>query len=241
MEYMTGARTASGFYTVEDIEYTTRMYRIHEAIQGIHLEAVSCSTDCLDPRHVFLLDAGLRIFVWYGKKCKNVLKSKARLMAEKINKNERKNKGLIHIFCQGDEPNLFWLTIQDQGSSSMESEDEPLSPLPPTILTEHVPDNWTVVIPRLYSVGLGMGYLELPQVDVPANKLKQNMLNTKKVYILDCFTDLFVWVGKKSTRLVRAAALKLSSELFAMLIRPKFAMIHRVSEATESQVCANQT
>jgi len=30
--------------------------------------------------------------------------------------------------------------------------------------------------------------------------------------------------------------LKLSSELFAMLIRPEFAMIHRVSEGTESQV-----
>ena len=58
----------------------------------------------------------------------------------------------------------------------------------------------------------------------------------KNVYILDCYSDVFVWVGKKSTRLVRAAALKLSSELFAMLIRPEFAMIHRVSEGTESQV-----
>ena len=64
-----------------------------------------------------------------------------------------------------------------------------------------------------------MGYLELPQVEVPNNRLKQEMLNTKSVFILDCYTDLFVWVGKKSTRLVRAAALKLSSELFAMLIR----------------------
>ena len=71
------------------------------------------------------------------------------------------------------------------------------------------------------SVGLGMGYLELPQVEVPNNRLKQEMLNTKSVFILDCYTDLFVWVGKKSTRLVRAAALKLSSELFAMLIRLK--------------------
>ena len=71
----------------------------------------------------------------------------------------------------------------------------------------------------LSSVGLGMGYLELPQVEVPNNRLKQEMLNTKSVFILDCYTDLFVWVGKKSTRLVRAAALKLSSELFAMLIR----------------------
>ena len=99
-----------------------------------------------------------------------------------------------------------------------------------------------------------MGYLELPQVEVPNNRLKQEMLNTKSVFILDCYTDLFVWVGKKSTRLVRAAALKLSSELFAMLIRlktilqisvrvflndkfrPEFAMVHRVSEGAESQV-----
>ena len=38
LEYVSGARTASGFYTVEEIEYTTRMYRIHEALHGgIHL------------------------------------------------------------------------------------------------------------------------------------------------------------------------------------------------------------
>jgi hypothetical protein len=73
------------------------------------------------------------------------------------------------------------------------------------------------------------------QVEVPGNKLKQELLLTKNVYILDSHSDLFVWVGKKSTRLVRAAALKLSSELFSMLIRPEYAMIHRVSEGTESQ------
>ena len=50
--------------------------------------------------------------VWYGKNCKNVLKSKARLMAERINKNERKGKAAIHIFCQGDEPTVFWQVSQ---------------------------------------------------------------------------------------------------------------------------------
>ena len=108
--------------------------------------------------------------------------------------------------------------------------------MPTPVFQEHVSSTWTAVIPRLYSVGLGMGYLELPQVEVPSNKLKQDMLNTKNVYILDCYTDLFVWVGKKSTRLVRAAALKLGSEMFAMLIRPEFALIHRDSESTESCV-----
>ena len=71
---------------------------------------------------------------------------------------------------------------------------------------------------------------------MPGNRLKQELLQTKSVYILDCFTDVFVWMGQKSTRLVRAAALKLSSELFSMLLRPDFAMIHRVSEGTESQI-----
>ena len=240
LTYIQGARTASGFYTVEEIEYNTRMYRIHESFfthQGgsIHLEPVPTSSDSLDPRHVFLVDAGLRIYVWYGNKCKNVLKSKARLMAEKINKNERKDKANIKIFIQGHEPPDFWQILSDQEVEIEEDEDEdkiePRAPPKP-----HVPDSFSPVIPRLYIVGLGMGYLELPQVEVPGNKMKQDHLETKNVYILDCYSDVFVWVGKKSTRLVRAAALKLSSELFAMLIRPEFAMIHRVSEGTESQV-----
>ena len=118
LTYIQGARTASGFYTVEEIEYNTRMYRIHESFfthQGgsIHLEPVPTSSDSLDPRHVFLVDAGLRIYVWYGTKCKNLLKSKARLMAEKINKNERKDKAVIKIFIQGHEPTDFWQILSD--------------------------------------------------------------------------------------------------------------------------------
>ena len=56
-----------------------------------------------------------------------------------------------------------------------------------------MPDDYEPVIPRLYQVGLGMGYLELPQVEVPHNKLTPSLLNTKNVYILDCLTDVFVW------------------------------------------------
>ena len=225
LTYLQGQRTASGFYTVEEVEYTTRLYRIHEAVSGIHLEAVATDYHSLDTRYVFLLDAGLRIMVWYGKNCKNVLKSKARLMAERINKNERKGKASIHIFSQGEEPLLFWQTLKDQADDEEGLADEDVVPDGP--IQDCVPDDFKVLVPRLYTVGLGMGYLELPQVEIPGNRLKQEHLNTKNVYILDCFTDLFVWVGKKSTRLVRVAALKLSSELFSMLIRPEYAMIHR--------------
>ena len=80
-----------------------------------------------------------------------------------------------------------------------------------------------------------MGYLELPQVE--HTKLAPSLLNTKNVYLLDCLTDVFVWIGKKSTRLVRAASLKLSQELFSMIDRPKdYSLVSRVQEGSETQV-----
>lgn len=58
-----------------------------------------------------MLDTGMKIFIWYGKAAKNTLKSKARLMAEKINKNERKNKAEIFTENMGNEGRDFWQTL----------------------------------------------------------------------------------------------------------------------------------
>lgn len=49
--------------------------------------------------------------MWYGKKAKSTLKSKARLMAEKINKNERKNKAEIITDVMGAESEDFLLNL----------------------------------------------------------------------------------------------------------------------------------
>jgi hypothetical protein len=83
-----------------------------------------------------------------------------------------------------------------------------------------------------------MGYLELPQVRASSGRLilTRQLLDTRGVYILDCYTDIFVWIGRKSTRLVRTAALKLSSSLEAMVNRPNFSMVTSTLEGTESQI-----
>ncbi|CAH0380666.1 unnamed protein product [Bemisia tabaci] len=223
--YIEGGRTASGFYTVEDMTYITRLYRVHTVGNAIHLEPVAISSESLDPRFVFVLDTGLKIFLWYGSHSKNTCKSKARLMAEKINKNERKNKAEIFVEAFGAESEEFWESI---------GEEDGMKPEDPVI--EHVCSDFTPFAPRLYQVQLGMGYLELPQVEVPHNKLTHTLLNSRNVYLVDCFNDLFVWYGKKSTRLVRAAAMKLSQELFYMIHRPDHALVTRVQEGTESQI-----
>lgn len=91
--------------------FETHMYRVHASGPSIHLEPVANSIASLDPRFVFVLDTGLKIFIWHGKRSKNTLKSKARLMAEKINKNERKNKAEIFTQTMGSEEKQFWVEL----------------------------------------------------------------------------------------------------------------------------------
>lgn len=54
-------------------------------------------------------------------------------------------------------------------------------------------DSFLSPVPILYKAGLGQGYLELPQVDLPQGQLQQSLLRTSDVYVLDCYTDIFVW------------------------------------------------
>ncbi|KAK2714542.1 protein flightless-1-like isoform X2 [Artemia franciscana] len=224
LTFIDGGRTASGFYTVDDMEYPVRLYRIHASGPSIHLEPVAVHWSSLDPRHVYLLDIGLRMFIWHGVKAKNTLKSKTRLMAEKINKNERKDKSEIIQFGQDEESLEFWRILgREDGYPPSEG------------FKEHVPSDFKPFTPRLYQVGLGMGYLELPQVEVSGGKLVRDLLKTKHVYILDCYNEVFVWFGRKSTRLVRAAAHKLSQELWSVVKRPEFAVVTKVAEGSETQ------
>lgn len=58
--------------------YTTRFYRVHSNGSSIHLEPVAISVESLDPRYTFVLDTGLKIYIWYCLQSKNTLKSKAR-------------------------------------------------------------------------------------------------------------------------------------------------------------------
>jgi hypothetical protein len=239
IKYAEGAMGSSGFFTVEDIEYVTRLYRI-SGTQRILLEPVPMHYRALDARYVYLLDAGLHIYLWNGAKANPITCSKARLFAEKINKHERKFQAELTQMKQGDEAMSFWRLLQgpppiaellegDPESHFYDHENDP-SELHPV---------FSYFKPKLYKVGIGMGYLELPQVkpDTPGRLvLTKEVLDTKSVYILDCYGDIFVWIGRKSTRLVRTAALKLSTSLEQMIGRPSFTLVTSTLEGSESQV-----
>jgi len=197
--------------------------------------SVPLKPSSLDPNEVLLLDNGLVIYVWSGAYSKTVKRSKARLIAEKINKDERKNEAEIILQDQGYEDMEFW---QIFGGLPDQIEIDDLT----VYRHKH---------PRLYKVNLGMGYLELPQVSYhlvtehkddldrdifPKNRLLPTLLDTKFVYVLDTYTNVFIWVGRKSQRLVRAAAGKLAYEVSSMIERPSFATVTKELEGSETVI-----
>ena len=65
-----------------------------------------------------------------------------------------------------------------------------------------VPDNYRPERKRLYQIRMGMGYLEVPQVELQGRVLRKEILAEKSVFILDCTAELFLWVAKGANRLV---------------------------------------
>ncbi|KAH9501981.1 hypothetical protein DERF_012784 [Dermatophagoides farinae] len=225
--YIKGGRTLSGFYTVEEVAVATRLYRLHEVSnQQLYMESVAVDIRSLDTRFVFILDTGYKIFVWNGKRSKNTVKQKARLLVEKIKKEERKNKTTLEFVDQYQEPEEFWIEFDNQG--------EDIANMAHNFVVEGIED-FRPTSPVLYQVCLGTGYLELPQIRYKPKQLSKSYFESKNVYIMDVMTDVYIWVGRKSARLVRAAALKLAQEMFAMIKRPEFALVTRCLEGVETQ------
>ncbi|VDN08086.1 unnamed protein product [Thelazia callipaeda] len=222
--YIEGARTASGFYTVEKAAHVTRLYRAYVNGNAVEMEPVPVCPDSLDPRYVFLLDAGKTIWIWSGRKARITVSNKTRLFAVKMNKKDRKGKSEIESCTELRTPEGFWMALYGQ----------PHKPQDPIV--EHVDDEFIPERKRLYQVQIGMGFLELPQIELEHNVLKQDMLDTKCAYILDCTSDIFLWLGKKASRLVKMAGQKMVVELHTMLQRPNYTVISRETEGEESTI-----
>ncbi|KAF1743050.1 hypothetical protein MXB_2655, partial [Myxobolus squamalis] len=90
--------------------------------------------------------------------------------------------------------------------------------------------------PIVYRLHVGSGYIELPQAELSSNRLTRDILKTDSVYIIDCWDDVYVWSGKKTTRIIKEAARRLASQLEKFFIRPVSESVQVVKEGQESMI-----
>uniref|UniRef100_A0A0N4Z6K5 Gelsolin-like domain-containing protein n=1 Tax=Parastrongyloides trichosuri TaxID=131310 RepID=A0A0N4Z6K5_PARTI len=222
--YIEGGRTASGFYNVEKAVWVNRLFRASVTGTSVDLEPVPCSPDSLDPRFVYLLDANKRIWIWSGYKSRITISNKVRLFAVTINSRERKGEAEIETCNQYKTPEEFWKDLY----GSYDPPDEPI--------VENVLVDQEISRKKLYHIQIGMGFLEIPQVELKDGICEQGMLDTKGVYVLDTYSEVFLWIGKKANRLTKMAGHKIAKEIHAIFERPEYAQITKELEGEETSL-----
>uniref|UniRef100_A0A915M8J2 Gelsolin-like domain-containing protein n=1 Tax=Meloidogyne javanica TaxID=6303 RepID=A0A915M8J2_MELJA len=210
--------------TVQECNQDFILYRAYINGPSVEMEAVPLSPESLDPRFVFLLDADKIIWIWSGSRSRVTFSNKVRLFAVKMNKRDKKGKAEIESCNQLKTPDEFWEAL----TGSKTKPEEPIF--------EHIPEDHKPERKRLYEVQLGMGYVELPQIELKNDILYKEMLKPKCVFILDCTSELFVWIGKKASRLLKMAGQKMATEFHQIIERPEFCTICREIEGEESTV-----
>ncbi|EFA79075.1 villin [Heterostelium album PN500] len=182
----------------------------------------------LNTHNSFVLDAGPRIFVWAGAKSSRVNRAKALDLANRIRQKERGGKSTLVQLDEGREDSAdFWEILGGRLSS------------PASKPTPEEQDAESTKM-SIYRIGN----------DVKKNSLKarlawegtdwrlpnKEILNTKFVYVIDCQTEVFIWIGKESSLPQRKMGYKVALALIAQKDRLPWTKITRINEFGESNL-----
>ncbi|EGC37711.1 hypothetical protein DICPUDRAFT_46298 [Dictyostelium purpureum] len=197
----------------------------------IRVRVVKLSSSSLNTHNSFILDAGPRIFVWAGSKASRVNKAKALDFANRIRQKERGGKSTLIQFDEnrGDDQSMdFWDILGGKPTSPIAT-----TPTPEEQDAENIKTS-------IYRIGL----------DSKKNSLRarlawegsdwrlpnKEILNTKFVFVIDCVSEIFIWVGKESSSMQRKMAIKVALVLQAQSDRTDWTKITRVNEFGENNL-----
>lgn len=178
---------------------------------------VELSSKSLNNDDVFLLDTGGKIlYLWNGKNSNRVKRAKALDLATRIKNKERGGNAKIITINSGEEDQQFWEEIGGKEEISQ-----------PSINSADIIEDFL-----LYQANLNGGY-----ESVEFKKLQKSMLESDFCYILDCKTEMYVWIGKRSPESMRQVIFETAKELLKTSKRPDWATgikIRRLVEGGET-------
>jgi len=181
----------------------------HIAVDEVTLEKSS-----LNHRDSFVLDAGKRIYVWNGDGASPFVKNEANMRAKNL---ESERDGDAEVYYEADEH--FWELVGEEGEiTAADAVDD-----------EEEPDFGDGI---LYKINVDEGR----QIDVDQvgrRDLDRSMLDTAAVMMLDTRVEIFLWLGKESSALVKRNALRTALDYLKTNERdPDSTAIHMFKEGS---------
>eukprot|EP00004_Rigifila_ramosa_P003141 TRINITY_DN132_c0_g1_i1.p1 TRINITY_DN132_c0_g1~~TRINITY_DN132_c0_g1_i1.p1 ORF type:complete len:824 (-),score=219.57 TRINITY_DN132_c0_g1_i1:102-2516(-) len=207
----------SGFRKVERDVYETRLLQV-KGRRTARARIVELSAKSLNHGDVFILDKGLTIYQWNGKDAHKLEKAKGLDVTGHIKNQERGGKAKVIVLEDGvnDEVKEFWEALKgtraDVKDASTGGDDAAFE---------------QAAAGKLFHLQ-GKAFVADPA------GMKKDSLKTEGIYLVDCTTELYVWVGKKSDAAARKESMVSANQYLTTAGRPTWVSIQRVAEGSET-------
>ncbi|XP_010504669.1 PREDICTED: villin-3 [Camelina sativa] len=208
---------ASGFRKTEEDEFETRLYTC-KGKRAVHLKQVPFARSSLNHDDVFILDTKEKIYQFNGANSNIQERAKALVVVQYL--KDKFHEGTCDVAIVDDgkldtesDSGEFWVLFGGFApiARKVASEDE--------IIPETTP-------PKLYSIADG-------KVESIEGDLSKSMLENNKCYLLDCGSEVFIWVGRVTQVEERKTAIQAAEDFVASENRPKATRITRVIQGYE--------
>nr|WAQ15589.1 villin [Halisarca dujardinii] len=223
VQYLSGG-IESGFTKVEKDKYEPRILHV-KGRRNIRVQQVKVSWKSLNFGDAFIVDFGLKIYVWLGSEVGRMEKIKAGEVARRINDEERGARAVVEFVESGKEPEEF---IRDmmKAADGMKTD---ISPATDDATYERQSKEQLT----LYKVSDASGELEVTEIS--HYPLKREMLDTNDAFIVDTgVSSIFAWIGKGATTQEKKGAMKNAQGFVQSKGYPDWTQVSMVREGTET-------
>lgn len=216
----------SGFRAVEPTKYQARLLHL-KGKKKVRVTQVDMSAKSLNSGDVFILDAGLDIYQWNGRKAGPQEKAKGAQLSRAID-DERAGKPQVHVIEEGeksDDATQFWSRLG--GEAPVKSAEEGGS--------DEDSEKAASGIRKLFRLSDASGQMTFSEV-ATGNNIKKSQLDTNDVFIFDAGSEVYAWIGLKSSKDEKRRALGFAQDYLGKYNRPIWLPIVRIMEGGENEV-----
>lgn len=213
----------SGFNIVKPEEYKPRLLHL-KGRKNIRVEEVPLKMTSLNAGDVFILDNGMDLYQWQGKKAGKNEKARAGQLSRAID-DERRGKPEVHVISQGDsDEGDFFKFFEDHSADTYAA-----------IPDEEGDDaEWEKTSEkRLFQVSNAGGSLEMKMVS--EGTVKRSQLVSDDVMIFDIGSEVFVWAGKGADKEEKKSSMNFAGKYLTDYKRPAFLPISAIIEGGENE------
>jgi gelsolin len=214
IQYMEGG-IASGFRAVKPEEYKPRLFQVRRTRKAVRAFEVPVKASSLNHGDVFILDAGLKVFMFIGEHSNAFEKMKGGAVASGI-VSARQGKAKFFPEVNDDFWKILGGSAKDvQVAKEDVEEDETDRPI----------DADKVKLFRLSDATGKMTFSKEAE-----GKISEEQLDTNDVFIVDCDIEIFVWVGKGASKQEKSQCMKTAMEYLKKQGKPSTIPVTRIMQ-----------